>query len=209
MCECKKNDKYQVWCAYGPKLQSELAADANMTSVRRKRSTSRRRGRPPQMPSRRSPSPHHLEGCYERGHNDGLCQGVYDKGKLDGYNEGRHAHVWHGDEDNEDERPSWTAVWRGRNDSESSDLGSGDSEDTSTSGSSESERSEDSEDGKPNDTVGGNFPCEFDLALCRIPLLATIFLRYCALLSKKMSHNIHTIFIIIVNCHNQFERRGG
>ena len=31
-------------------------------------------------------------------------------------------------------------------------------------------------DGKPNDTVGGNFPCEFDLALCRIPLLATIFL---------------------------------
>ena len=147
MCECKKNDKYQVWCAYGPKLQSELAADANMTSVRRKRSTSRRRGRPPQMPSRRCPSPHHLEGCYERGHNDGLCQGVYDKGKLDGYNEGRHAHVWHGDEDNEDERPSWTAVRRGRNDSESSDSGSGDSEDTSTSGSSESERSEDSEDG--------------------------------------------------------------
>ena len=40
-------------------------------------------------------------------------------------------------------------------------------------------------DGKPNDTVGGNFPCEFDLALCRILLLATIFLRYCALLSKK------------------------
>ena len=87
----------------------------------------------------------HLEGCYERGHNDGLCQGVYDKGKLDGYNEGRHAHVWHGDEDNEDERPSWTAVRRGRNDSESSDSGSEDSEDTSTSGS--SERSEDSEDG--------------------------------------------------------------
>ena len=50
-------------------------------------------------------------------------------------------------------------------------------------------------DGKPNDTVGGNFPCEFDLALCRIPLLATIFLRYCALLSKKnesqYSHNNH------------------
>ena len=115
---------------------------ANMTSVRRKRLTSRR-GRPPQMPSRRSPSPHHLEGCYERGHNDGLCQGVYDKGKLDGYNEGRHAHVWHGEEDDEDEKPSWRAVRRGRNDSESSDSSSEDSEDTSTSGS--SEQSEDSE----------------------------------------------------------------
>ena len=50
-------------------------------------------------------------------------------------------------------------------------------------------------DGKPS---GGNFPCKVDLALFCIQLLATIFLRYCALLSKKerkkesqYSHNNH------------------
>ena len=66
--------------------QTQPAA-ANMSGARRKISSSKR-GRPPQIPSRRSPSPHYLEGCYERGHIDGLCEGVYDKGRLDGYNEG-------------------------------------------------------------------------------------------------------------------------
>ena len=61
--------------------------------------------------------------------------------------------------------------------------------------------------------LGGNFPCKVDLALFCIPLLATISLRYFALMSKNYSHNIHTKIIIIANYHNtiinnQIERRG-
>ena len=100
------------------------------------------------MPSRRSPSPHNLEGCYERGHGDGLCQGVYDQGRQDGYNEGRRAHQ-HGEDDDENgEKPSWRAIRQGRNDdSGSSDSSSSeDSEDSTSDASSEFEDSED-EDG--------------------------------------------------------------
>ena len=119
-----------------------------MTSVRRKRSTSRR-GRLPQVPSRRSPSPHHLERCYERGHGDGLCQGAYDQGKLDGYDQGRRAH-WHGEDDDENgEEPSWRAIRRGRNDdSGSSDSNSSSSEDSEVNSTSGSEDSEDGDDDK-------------------------------------------------------------
>ena len=119
-----------------------------MTSVRRKRSTSRR-GRLPQVPSRRSPSPHHLERCYERGHGDGLCQGAYDQGKLDGYNQGRRAH-WHGEDDDENgEKPSWRAIRQGRNDdSGSSDSNSSSSEDSEVNSTSGSEDSEDEGDDK-------------------------------------------------------------
>ena len=119
-----------------------------MTSVRRKRSTSRR-GRLPQVPSRRSPSPHHLERCYERGHGDGLCQGAYDQGKLDGYDQGRRAH-WHGEDDDENgEEPSWRAIRRGRNDdSGSSDSNSSSSEESEVNSTSGSEDSEDGDDDK-------------------------------------------------------------
>ena len=119
-----------------------------MTSVRRKRSTSRR-GRLPQVPSRRSPSPHHLERCYERGHGDGLCQGAYDQGKLDGYDQGRRAH-WHGEDDDENgEKPSWRAIRRGRNDdSGSSDSNSSSSEESEVNSTSGSEDSEDGDDDK-------------------------------------------------------------
>ena len=117
-----------------------------MTSVRRKRSTSRR-GRLPQVPSRRSPSPHHLERCYERGHGDGLCQGAYDQGKLDGYDQGRRAH-WHGEDDDENgEKPSWRAIQQGRNDDSGSSSSSEDSEDSTSGASSESDI-EDEDDGK-------------------------------------------------------------
>ena len=102
------------------------------------------------MPSRRSPSPHHLERCYERGHGDGLCQGAYDQGKLDGYDQGRRAH-WHGEDDDENgEEPSWRAIRRGRNDdSGSSDSNSSeDAEDSTSDASSEFENSEDEGDDK-------------------------------------------------------------
>ena len=101
------------------------------------------------MPSRRSPSPHHLERCYERGHGDGLCQGAYDQGKLDGYDQGRRAH-WHGEDDDENgEEPSWRAIRRGRNDdSGSSDSNSSSSEDSEVNSTSGSEDSEDGDDDK-------------------------------------------------------------
>ena len=118
-----------------------------MTSVRRKRSTSRR-GRLPQVPPRRSPSPHHLERCYERGHGDGLCQGAYDQGKLDGYDQGRRAH-WHGEDDDENgEKPSWRAIRQGRNDDSGSSSSSEDSENSTSDASSEFENSEDEGDDK-------------------------------------------------------------
>ena len=51
--------------------------------------------------------------------------------------------------------------------------------------------------------VGDNFPCELNL-LYIIFHLATIFLQYCAFLSKKWVK----IFIKIVNCHSQHNNRG-
>ena len=135
MCKCAKTSVRPS--------QTQPAA-ANMSGARRKRSSSRR-GRPPQIPTQRSPSPHHLEGCYERGHIDGLCEGVYDKGRLDGYNEGMKAHFRQEETDEEDKRQVWTGVRREQKDSGSSD--SGDSDDsTNSSGSSESEQSDDSDD---------------------------------------------------------------
>ena len=82
---------------------------------------------------------------------DGLCQGVYDQGRQDGYSEGRRAHVWHSEEDceddDEDKKTSWRAVQRGRNDdSGSSDSSSSEDSEDSTSGASSESDIED-EDG--------------------------------------------------------------
>ena len=125
--------------------QADSAAD-EMSGVRRKRSSSRRRKT--QLPTtRRSPSPHHLRGCYERGLTDGICEGIYDKGRQDGYQQGMNAHYRQdeSDDDENGEKPSWRTVRRGRNDdSESSDSSS--SEDSTSDASSEFEDSED-EDG--------------------------------------------------------------
>ena len=148
-CECARGRAQVCKCAKTLVRPSQTQpAAANMSGARRKRSSSRR-GRPPQIPTRRSPSPHHLEGCYERGHTDGLCEGVYDKGRLDGYNEGMNAHFRQEESDEEDKRQVWTGVRRERKDSGSSD--SGDSDDsTNSSGSSESEQSDsnDEDNGK-------------------------------------------------------------
>ena len=129
--------------------QADSAAD-EMSGVRRKRSSSRRRTT--QLPTtRRSPSPHHLRGCYERGLTDGICEGIYDKGRQDGYQQGMNAHYRQdeSDDDENGEKPSWRTVRRGRNDdSGSSDSNSSSSEDSEVNSTSGSEDSEDEGDDK-------------------------------------------------------------
>ena len=141
----------RVWQAsVSPRQLLPQATAAEMSGVRRKRSSSRRRTT--QLPtSRRSPSPHQLRGCYERGLTDGICEGIYDKGRQDGYQQGMNAHYRQdeSDDDENGEKPSWRTVRRGRNeDSGSSDSNSSSSEESEVNSTSGSEDSEDEGDDK-------------------------------------------------------------
>ena len=141
----------RVWQAsVSPRQLLPQATAAEMSGVRRKRSSSRRRTT--QLPtSRRSPSPHQLRGCYERGLTDGICEGIYDKGRQDGYQQGMNAHYRQdeSDDDENGEKPSWRTVRRGRNDdSGSSDSNSSSSEESEVNSTSGSEDSEDGDDDK-------------------------------------------------------------